>query len=104
MERTIELTVPKGWKLVPEDPDDEMIDAACDASGAYRVDFVRAYAAALAKAPQPPAVEVVKPKPTPRFEWIDMDGEVRRTVDRPNSCQTPLAVRRIGDVKDGDES
>lgn len=28
--------VPIGWKIVPEDPDDEMIDAACDASGAYR--------------------------------------------------------------------
>lgn len=45
--------VPIGWKIVPEDPDDEMIDSACDASGAYRVDFVRAYTAALAKAPQP---------------------------------------------------
>lgn len=47
------VAVPEGWKLVPIDLDahDGMVDAACDAGNLYRVDFVRAWEAALAYAP-----------------------------------------------------
>ena len=36
-----------GKALVPVEPTDEMIDAACDASNLYRVDFMRAWDAAI---------------------------------------------------------
>lgn len=47
--------VPDGWQLVPVDLDahDEITDAACEAGNLYRVDFVKAWHAALAAAPQP---------------------------------------------------
>jgi len=45
-------SVPDGWKLVPVEPTDEMIDAGCDASNAYRVDMDRSYQAMLAAAPE----------------------------------------------------
>ena len=44
--------VPDGWKLVPVEPTDEMINAGCDASNAYRVDMDRSYQAMLAAAPE----------------------------------------------------
>jgi len=44
--------VPDGWKLVPVEPTDEMIDAGCDASSAFRVDIDRSYRAMLAAAPE----------------------------------------------------
>ena len=42
------------WKLVPVEPDDTMVYAACDASNLFRVDFVRAFEAAIEEAPTPP--------------------------------------------------
>ena len=42
------------WKLVPVEPDDAMVYAACDASNLFRVDFVRAFEAAIEEAPTPP--------------------------------------------------
>ena len=42
------------WKLVPVEPDDTMVYAACDASNLFRVDFVRAFEAAIEEAPPPP--------------------------------------------------
>ena len=42
------------WKLVPVEPDDAMVDAACDAGDLFRVDFVRAFEAAIEEAPTPP--------------------------------------------------
>lgn len=42
--------VPEGWKLVPVEPTDEMIDAGADAIDGYRVDVMRAYEAMLAAA------------------------------------------------------
>ena len=44
--------VPEGWKLVPVEPTDEMIDAGCDEADAYRVDIDRAYRAMLSVAPE----------------------------------------------------
>jgi len=42
--------VPEGYVLVPVEPTDEMVDAACAAvDDLYRVDFVRAYEAAIAQ-------------------------------------------------------
>ena len=39
-----------GYVLVPVEPTDEMVDAACAAvDDLYRVDFVRAYEAAIAQ-------------------------------------------------------
>ena len=40
--------VPDGYVLVPIEPTDEMIDAGCDSSEAYRVDMVMTYKAMLA--------------------------------------------------------
>ena len=45
--------VPEGWKLVPEDPTDEMIGAGAEASRAFRVDILRSYEAMLAASPTP---------------------------------------------------
>ena len=42
------------WKLVPVEPDDEMVGAACEAGDLFRVDFVRAFEAAIEEAPPPP--------------------------------------------------
>jgi len=49
-----EPVVPEGLALVPIDLDahDDMTTAACDAGNLYRVDFVRAWAAAIAAAPK----------------------------------------------------
>ncbi len=48
--------VPEGWKLVPVEQTDEMIDAAQQAvADIYRVDAVRVYTAMIAEAPEPPA-------------------------------------------------
>lgn len=44
--------VPEGWKLVPVEPTDEMVDAACDTSDFFRVDFVRAWDAAIKASPE----------------------------------------------------
>ena len=30
-----------------------------------------------------------------RYEWVDHDGRVHVTVDKPNSCETPLPIRFI---------
>lgn len=47
--------MPEGWKLVPIEPTDEMIDVACESivGGLFRVDATRVYAAALSAAPKP---------------------------------------------------
>jgi hypothetical protein len=46
--------LPPDWVAVPREPTDEMVDAACDiGEGLYRVDFIRAYEAALSAAPMP---------------------------------------------------
>ena len=42
------------WKLVPVEPDDGMVGAACEAGCLFRVDFVRAFEAAIEEAPPPP--------------------------------------------------
>lgn len=42
--------VPAGWKLVPVEPTDEMIDAGADAIDGYRVDVMRAYEAMVTAA------------------------------------------------------
>lgn len=39
-----------GMVRVPVEPTDEMIDVACDASNLYRVDFIRAWDAAIIEA------------------------------------------------------
>ena len=44
--------VPEGWRAVPVEPTDEMIDAGCDAADAYRVDIVRAYLAMMSVSPE----------------------------------------------------
>lgn len=46
------VAVPDGYALVPVDLDahDDITDAACDAGNLYRLDFVRAWAAAIAAA------------------------------------------------------
>jgi len=45
------LNIPDGWQIVPIECSDEMIDAACDASNLYRVDFMRSWNAALSVSP-----------------------------------------------------
>jgi hypothetical protein len=46
--------VPEGWKPMPANPTDEMIDAGADAINFYRVDVMRAYEAMVLAAPLPP--------------------------------------------------
>lgn len=29
------------------------------------------------------------------YEWVDHEGEIHQTQDRPNSCETPLPIRKI---------
>jgi len=49
----VSVKVPEGWKLVPIEPTDEMLDAAQDAvDDTFRLDIVRTYSAMLAAAPQ----------------------------------------------------
>jgi hypothetical protein len=45
-------SVPDGWKPMPLEPTDEMIDAACDACPSYRAAMMQAYDAMLAAAPK----------------------------------------------------
>lgn len=40
-------SVPEGYTIVPIEPTDKMIDAGCDASELYRVDFMRSFIAAV---------------------------------------------------------
>lgn len=44
--------VPEGYVLVPVEPTDEMVDAACDKSDFFRVDFVLAWDAAINASPE----------------------------------------------------
>lgn len=52
------MNLPEGWKLVPVQPTEEMIKAGCgEGDDIYDSAFIRAYDAALAAAPTPPAQE-----------------------------------------------
>ena len=44
--------LPPGFVAVPVEATDEMIDVACEAADAFRLDMVRAYAAMLAARPE----------------------------------------------------
>lgn len=56
------LTVPTGWKLVPEAPTEEMVEAACCAAdnGSYSGEYLRRILRAVIAAA--PEVESAKPK------------------------------------------
>lgn len=43
--------IPKGWRIVPEEPTDDQISAGADASDTYRVDVMRSYEAMVFAAP-----------------------------------------------------
>jgi hypothetical protein len=45
------IEVPAGWKFVPVEPTDEMIDIMADHFDAYRVNCVKAYVALLLASP-----------------------------------------------------
>lgn len=63
-------SVPDGWKLAPFEPDDEMVDAACDAGGLFRVDFVRAFKAAMLAAPTPAEPPADVARDAERYRWL----------------------------------
>lgn len=52
LEQADRQRVPEGYVLVPVEPTDEMVDAACDKSDFFRVDFVLAWDAAINASPE----------------------------------------------------
>jgi hypothetical protein len=46
-EQPAQPAIPPGYTIVPVEPTDEMVDAACNASDLFRLDFVRSWDAAL---------------------------------------------------------
>ena len=71
--------VTAGWKLVPVEPTDDM-EAAAETdyeqfNGGYFPDWLSAYRAMLAAAPQPPAVE------QPQIDWQDMYLKEKRRAE-----------------------
>ena len=69
-------SAPEGWKLVPFEPTDAMIECGCRALGALYGQYgaSEAYRAMLAAAPTPPVSE--DRKDAERLNWLDEQGMI----------------------------